>query len=134
MKVEDIRQAFATALKDVAGQVSPYQMYNPTPPTVWCYPQTVTYRQAMSNGAIELMMAVEGLVGQLTADISSQKTIDLWIDDTGPKSIKAALEKDPTLGGIVDTLMVISCTGYKVYALPTKPEILGAEWLVKVIA
>lgn len=133
MQLDLIRIAMAETFKPLGVQASAYQLSNPTPPTVWCYPQTVDYRQAMQNGAIELTMAVEALVGILTSDIGTQKTLDQLIDDTGPKSVKAALEKDVTLGGLVDTLMVVSCSGYKVYALPTKPEILGAEWIVKVI-
>lgn len=53
--------------------------------------------------------------------------------DAAAQSVKAAIEGDTTLGGAAQTLRVVRASGYGVYDIAGVP-VLGAEWLVEVIA
>ena len=53
---------------------------------------------------------------------------------TGATSVKAAVESDRTLGGVVESLRVTQCSGYQTYTLPGDRQVLGAEWTVEIHA
>ena len=49
------------------------------------------------------------------------------------KAILEAARPGPvTLGGLVNDLAVVSCTGYRQYPRPDGSAYLGAEWTVQV--
>lgn len=64
-------------------------------------------------------------------DESLVEALDEMLDDEGPRSIKAALERDIELGGAVNSLWVARHGGHRLYPLGQSP-VLGAEWLIDV--
>ena len=59
-------------------------------------------------------------------DIAASSKLDAFLAVDGLHSVKAAVEADPTLGGTVDDLRVVTATGYKVYGRSTGAELLIA--------
>lgn len=128
-----IREGLAAnlaTLDDV--QVSPYMLDSPTPPTLQVMgPDQVTYDLAMRGGLDEWTMIVQGFAGGAT-DKGAQILLDEWISAVGAKSVKAALESDITLGGLIPGLNVQNASGYRIYQLENRAAALGCEWQVTV--
>lgn len=135
MALLDIRQAVADALTVITTpggsqiQTSPYILENPSLPTAWSYPQNTSFHKASQNGLSIMRLIVQAFVGT-TVSQAGQQLLDEMIDETGANSVKAALEADLTLGGTVNTLIVLSCTGYKQYPISAGVHRLGADWEV----
>ena len=134
-----IREGIADALNAIPElQASPYMLSNPTPPSAHVFPDEVDYDQTMGRGHDDWFMTVQAFVGMIT-DIGAQKRLDLMLNPAGAYSVKAAIEADSTLGGVVDDVQVQSCTGYRVYARSVTisgsgDPVLGAEWRVWILA
>lgn len=131
----DIRTALAAQLKTVDRdwQVSPYILANPTPPCAQVLPDEMDYHQAMQNGAETWSFVVQVIVA-LGTDEGAQRKLDELLESSGALSVKAALEADEDLGGLVSSVTVTRTTGYRTYNLgPTQQEALGAEWTVSVL-
>lgn len=136
--LQQIREALAdslAALKDSA-QVSAYRLSSPTYPTVFVVgPEEIDYHKTMQSGIGGFPMTVMALTGN-ASDIGAQQTLDELVSATGKKSVKAALEADTTLGGVVDSLIVRSCSGYRLYGASHNETgyVLGAQWSVDIQA
>ena len=64
-----------------------------------------------------------------------QKQLDAMLASAGTGSVKAAVEDDPTLDGTVENVRVVEVSGYRMYPFPnSSAPLLGAEWLVEVLA
>lgn len=59
--------------------------------------------------------------------------LDELLEPIGERSVRTLLEADRTLGGLVDDLIVIANSGYRLYPGPEGP-VLGAEWTVSYAA
>ena len=134
----DIRAGIAANLATLQGapdnvQISAYMLANPTPPTLQVMgPDEIDYDQAMSRGMDEWRIIVQGFVGAAT-DEGSQVNLDEWLAPFGALSVKAAIESDRTLGGAVMDSYVESASGYKLYTLDSQFQVLGAEWIVRLL-
>ena len=107
---------------------------NPTPPMLQVFPDEIDYDTTMGRGLDTLMFIVQAHVGA-SSDIGAQKKLDAMLAPSGATvSVKAAVEADRTLGGVVHDCRVVSCTGYRVYITPAGTGVLGAEWSVQVLA
>jgi hypothetical protein len=95
-------------------------------------PDRIDWDQTAGRGLDIWTMIVQGLSGSLESQ-ASQTNLDAWLAPAGTGSVKAAIEADRTLGGIVDDCWVRQSSGYKVYTMPSKGHMLGAEWLVEVL-
>lgn len=128
-----IREGLKTNLSAIEGcQVSAYMLSNPTTPSLQVNgPDEITYDLSMHRGLDEMTVVVQGLVGSPT-DIGRQVVLDEWLAPNGSKSVKAAIEADHTLGGLVAGARVARVSGYRVYALPNQGATLGAEWFVDI--
>ena len=128
-----IRLAMADALSGIPNvNVSAYMQANPTLPVIWVKPSSepgIQYHRAMQDGVEFWTLTVQAFVGTLL-DRTAQENLDRLIDRAAPHSVKAALELDKTLGGLVSILVVQSCTGYQEYARADGTTALGAEWTV----
>lgn len=119
-------------------QVSPYLLGNPTPPAIWIFPDEIDYAETMQNGLTRWNLIVQAFVGAV-ADEGAQVVLDQLIAATGDFSVRAAIESDLTLGGIVDDLTVQKCSGYQVYDNPahlkalSAAQLIGAQWMVEVL-
>jgi len=133
-----IRAGLADALDAIPDlQVSAYMLAAPTPPCVHVFPGgpagEIDYHATMGAGLEEWPFTVQLFVA-LTLDQGAQVNLDRYLESTGSYSVRAALEADLTLGGVVDNLFVRECTGVEVFKLDGRPPLLGAEWHVTVRA
>jgi hypothetical protein len=139
-----ICEGLAHNLSGLSGvQVSAYLLANPTPPACEIEPGTIKYDRAFGRGLDELSFIVRMFVG-MTSDIGAQKRLYPFLAASGETSVKAAVESDCTLGGIVDDLQVQHCTGLKLFVREvSSPKggrgsvqgpLLGAEWTVQILA
>jgi hypothetical protein len=134
----EIREALAVnldVLTDV--QVSAYMLASPTPPSAHLYPGggagEIEYDLAMGRGLDRWPFTVQVFVGA-AADVGAQKRLDVFLAPSGAQSVKAAIESDKTLGGLVQDVRVVSCDGYRAYTFDGRAAVLGAEWHVEVLA
>lgn len=129
-----IREGLATRLETIPeAQVSAYRLARPSAPSIQVLgPDEVNYHEAMQNGHDSWVLTVMAVAGT-TTDKGAQIVLDKFIGATGTSSVKAAIEGDATLAGVVNDLIVESCTGYRLYAIEGK-EMLGAEWRVRIEA
>lgn len=129
-----IRQGLAANLSALANvQVSPYMLANPTPPCVHLWPTAVNYDLTAQRGYDRWMFTVQAFVA-IAADIGSQVLLDQFIAPSGAQSIKARLESNPTLGGLVDDVSVTNFENYQVYVREGGSPVLGANWIVEILA
>jgi len=119
-----------SAIPDV--QVSAYLLANPTPPLLQVVPGEIEWDLAYARGLDKIMLKVQAFVA-LTEDIGSQVTLDKYLNGSGPLSVKAAVESDETLGGIVGTCQVTNTGAVQLYTGGQTPQ-LFVEWEVEVLA
>jgi hypothetical protein len=133
--LEEIRVAIADALAGIDGvQSSAYQLSAPTPPCFFVQPFETNYDTSMQRGLDTWTLTVTGLVSLGALDIGSQKNLDQWLAPSGDRSVKATLEADVTLGGVVESLTVPYASEYRVYQREGGGAALGVEWRVVVRA
>lgn len=72
-------------------------------------PVEVLYDLTKGDGLHTLMFEVHVVVGRADESVARARLAP-FVSTTGPLSIKAALEDDPTLGGAVASLQVTGCT------------------------
>ena len=131
--VAQIRSGIATNLATVTDvQVLAYVLSNPTPPAFAVFPAACDYNQAMARGLDRWTFTVQAIVSA-ASDQDGQKQLDTYLAPTGSTSVRAAIESDRTLGGVVDNLVVTRVSGYQLYA-DERGANLGAEWSVEVWA
>jgi hypothetical protein len=133
--VKELREGLAANLAPLKPdmQVHAYMLANPTPPTIHLYPSGVSYDQAMQRGYDHWEFTVEAFL-PLSADIGVQIKLDELLDPAGPRSVKALLRSDPTLGGVASDTHVISSEGYRTHILEGRPPALAVDWTVEVYA
>lgn len=106
--VTEIKQGIATALATIPGLRSyAVQPDNLNPPFAWPMLDTVTYNGAMRGGLITHIYTVTVVVGR-AAERTAQNALDGYVSYDSATSIRAALEADRTLGGMVQNLLVES--------------------------
>ena len=137
MSIAAIRQGLATNLATIPEvQVSAYILSNPTPPTVWVMGATTDYDRTMGSRRTgnrytdEYTATIQAIVS-LNEDIGSQALLDNLLSPSGTYSVKAALEADPTLGGVCDSLWVSNASAPAVSTFLTSPLLLS-EWSVTI--
>jgi hypothetical protein len=134
--IDQIREGLRAALDTIADwQVSAYMLASPTPPAMHIFPEEIDYDGAMHRGMDTLMFTVEAFAG-ISSDIGAQKKLDQMLAPSGATSVKAAVEADRTLGGIVSDLHITKATGYRVYELhgAARAPVLGCQWSVEIIS
>lgn len=106
--IADIRNGLVTALQSVPG-LSTYSAEpgSITPPAAVVVTPTIEYHRSFNaDGALRqydfriIVMVAQGLLDE------AAHTLDTFADPTATTSIRAALEVDPTLGGVCESLIV----------------------------
>lgn len=107
--IPDIMAALAVSLGTVEGlRALDYAPDNPAPPCAFpLVPAVPSYREAMRRGSYVLPFRIALLTGA-QLDRVGQHRLALYASPTGAQSIRAALESDRTLGGLVDDLVTDS--------------------------
>lgn len=136
--MSEIRQALAEAMLAVDGlrtfDALPAQ---PPVPCAVVTPDTVTYDYSFGNvrraaGLTAYDFVITVLVGAMS-ERSAQNRLDGYVSPSGDQSIKAAVETDRTLGGVVSDVRVTSMRDY--VSFPNGDStFLGAEFTAQVIA
>lgn len=132
----EIRVALAACFSSLESevQVSAYMLDAPTPPAIFIYPSEIDYDLTAQRGFDQWTLTIQAVV-QHSLDKAGQVNLDAFLAPSGPRSVKALVEADRQLGGTVDSVRVVSCSGYRKYLSEGQnPILLGAEWSVEVLA
>ena len=128
----EIRTAIAEALRAIPGlNAQPYVLGNLTPPTATVMRGPVEYDQAMMGGVHDWTFIVRCYVASVT-DIGAQTRLDDYLSAEGSSSVKAAIEADRTLGGVVSDLHVTGASGEQELVREQGGPLLFSEWTVEV--
>lgn len=101
-----IHAAVSAALATVPGlRVADHLPEQVAPPMAVIQMETVTYHRTMQGGTSEWAFLISLIAGRM-GDRAAQRQLDGWLSYDGSQSIRAALEADPTLNGIVQSLVV----------------------------
>ena len=128
----DIKEAIAANLKSsIQGmQILGYVRDQVIPPAADIRRGTVDYDRALEGGVHFWVMFVRVFVAGIT-DKGAQAQLDAYLDPDGSSSVKAAIESDRQLGGLVDDLHVSNATGEQTYTMGGS-QMIGSEWTVNV--
>jgi hypothetical protein len=138
----DIATALAAALAPIGDtidglQVTPFLNGNPTPPSIDIYPGT-PFQAGSGYGGDDLNVYFTIRARTTFADsVAGQQGLYQLLDAGGPESVRARLEEDQTLGGVVQSLWVVddAVSGFTEYVedSQTGGRLVGCEWRVMVI-
>lgn len=106
--ISQVNAGIAARLATIEGlRVFDYQPDNAYPPYAYPSLSNIEYHKAMAGGAqtyTYLVTIITGRVDERTA----QDELDAFASYDGARSVRAAIEADRTLGGVVDTLILSS--------------------------
>jgi hypothetical protein len=122
--VSQVATGLQTRLATISGlRTFNYQPEQENPP--FAYPQinSINYHRAYSGGDVVMDWTVYVIVGRWL-DRTAHAALDDYLSYSGAKSVRAAIEADPTLGGVCSTLIVRS--GADITSLDAN----GAQFLV----
>ena len=130
--LSELRAGIAANLATVAGlRTSATIPDQVTPPMAVVMPQTITYDLAAARaGGDEYEFTVTVIVGRVD-ERTAQNRLDAYCSSTGSSSIKAAIEKDKTLGGKAFDCRVTSLRNYNQVTVGDTTY-LSAEFVVQV--
>lgn len=127
---EQTRDAVAAAL----GSIPDFQVYARPPGTI-VVPAGVVRRRSTQfdvsfDGLVDTGWGVTVFVSFANTDVGTEQ-LDEYLSPTGVNSIKAAIDSDPTLGGVVDYARVVSAEGERVtnYA---GTDYLSVEFVIEI--
>jgi hypothetical protein len=104
--VSEISEALKNALTTVPGlRVYDYLPDQVNPPLGYVGIQSVNYHGAFRGGNPVHTYTITIVIGRVN-ERTSQRALDDFLSYDGDRSIRAALEADPTLDGYVQTLIV----------------------------
>lgn len=106
--LKEIHSGLAANLRKIRGlRVADHLPESVSPPQAVIALDRVDYRRQMAQGMTEYAFRVLVAVGRM-GERSAQNLLDSYIAPTGPASVPAAIEADPTLAGIVYDVAVVS--------------------------
>lgn len=101
-----IADGIKSALATISGlRTFAYQPEQLNPPTAYPELTQVQYHKTMALGVQQMDWLIHIVVGRYT-DRTAFALLDNFLSATGTQSIRAALENDRTLGGVVQTLIL----------------------------
>ena len=108
--VSQIKTGLAANLATVSGlRAYAYQPDNVNTPFAWPLLDSIQYNGAMGGGLITHKFTISVVVGR-SAERTAQTLLDGYLSYAGFNSIRAAIESDRTLGGVVQDLIVESAS------------------------
>lgn len=111
----------------VPWDINAYVLAQPNPPGVQILPPEVEFDLTMQRGYDTWRFTVQGFIA-LTSDIGAQQLLDELIEPAG--GMKATLEADNTLGGLVASLRVESSGPPRQVEAAAGHPMLLVEWRV----
>lgn len=110
--IAQIRQGISNNLQTIAGlRTSETVPDNPQPPIAIVSPNAIQYDLTFQRG-LDLYNFVVMIVVGRASERQAQRTLDAFCAGTGASSVKAAIESDRTLTGLVNDLRVTSMRNY----------------------
>ena len=133
MNVGPVRAAIADTLQNATGwNCTPWAVAAPTPPGMQVLGPAAEYDLAFSRGLDRWQVIVQAFVSLAEGDLQMQIDLDgLAQPDTG---VKAALEADRTLGGLVQNIRVTDCGRPAIYTPAGGSPMLVLEFTAEVYA
>jgi hypothetical protein len=137
--ITEIRDGLVANLQTALGdqiQALRSPVGNPTPPTAWVLRDRTDFDVTLQRGTDMHVFLVQLLVG-LVDGLDSQDLLDQYAAPAGGLSVKAAIESDTTLGGLVDDLRVTEVARdqvHLIYGQAASAQYLGTEFTVEVYA
>ena len=111
--ISEIRTGIATNLGTITGlRTSSFVPDEPKPPIAVVFPENILFDTAFARGLDTYSFTVQVIVSKIS-DRNAQANLDNYCNPDGQYSIKAAIEKDKTLGGKVQTLRVTEARDYR---------------------
>jgi len=108
--LSSLRTGLANRLATISGlRASATIPDNPQPPVAVVMPSRISYDQAFGRGSDEYEFTVMLIVGRVV-DRTSQTNLDAYCASSGSASVKAAIEAEPTLGGVALDCRVTAMT------------------------
>lgn len=105
-----VRAGLATRLATISGlRTFSYQPSQLNPPVGYPVITQVRYHGTMGGGMPIFDCTVYVIVGRYTDD-RANADLDAYLAYSGAKSLRAALEGDPTLGGVAQSVLVSAST------------------------
>ncbi len=104
--VSTIAAALQTALETITGlRTAPYLSDTISPPVALVAIEEVEFHGAFAGGDVTHRFTVFVIVGR-ASDRAGLEALEAYMSQAGTLSIRAALEADPTLGGVVSSAYV----------------------------
>lgn len=104
--LNDVRNGIEDRLKTIDGlRIVDGSQINPPAAVVAVAGEGVSYHQTFQDGLTDFEMRVIVYVSSAYTR-TARDELDAYLDVTGTKSVKQAIEGDPTLGGVVHDLVV----------------------------
>lgn len=108
--VTQIKEGLQTRLATISGlRAYVQQPDNANAPFGWPMLESITYNGAMGGGLIIHTFTVSVVVGR-ASERTAQNALDGYLSYAGATSVRAAIEGDRTLGGVVQDLIVESAS------------------------
>lgn len=108
--VTQIKEGLQTRLATISGlRAYAQQPDNVNAPFGWPMLESITYNGAMGGGLIIHTFTVSVVVGR-ASERTAQNALDGYLSYAGATSVRAAIEGDRTLGGVVQDLIVESAS------------------------
>ncbi len=101
MNPADIRRAIGVALSGLDCEIYDLANLSPSVPAIMIYPTQVPATDSYTT-SYELTFELLLLASSVEME-SGQDTLDAWLSSDDPESVSAALNADPTLGGVVQS-------------------------------
>lgn len=132
--IKALRDGLKTRLATVTGiyahDTIPDDVYPPA--AIVGFPTTVRYDFAFRTAVATYRFPVRVIAGRV-AEAEAQDKVDDLASPNGSLSIRAAIDADPTLGGVAHSSRVVEARDFGVYEVAGIPYI-GGEFEVEVIA
>lgn len=100
-----VRDALAVQIRTTGIRAYPKTAGDISPPAAVIIPRRILYAVTQEQTTNDLAFWV-ALAASSAVERAGQDLIDAFLDTSGPKSLKAAIEADPELGGVVDDTVV----------------------------
>lgn len=131
--ISQIKAGLATRLATISGlRTFAYQPDQLNAPLAYPMVEQVLYHRTMFNGLNEIVFTVTVIVARPT-ERPAEASLDAYVSPTGASSIRAAIEGDRTLGGIVDDCQVEQASGISSLSA-NDADYLSVDFTVRVYA
>lgn len=130
MSITAIRDGIEANLETITGLRGYSEIpENPQIPAAVVTLDSIEYHQSFKNGLIQLGFTVTVIVGRFNAR-TAQQALNDFAANTGPKSIRQAIESDRTLGGAAVDCVVQTMGGVNNIDLNDGNNYLGTDFQV----